>query len=142
MPSEKLYSEIIEEFKKETTKEGRLEVLRKYTKYRFHEFLFGVFSDKVKFDVEIPQYRPSELYAGANDTYINIEFKRMYLFITGHPKRPPDLTKEKQTKLLKGILEALHKDEAALYIKMLKKDLEVPYLTKKLVKEAFPNLDI
>lgn len=142
MPSEKLYSEIIEEFKKETTKEGRLEALRKYTKYRFHEFLFGVFSDKVKFDVEIPQYRPSELYAGANDTYINIEFKRMYLFITGHPKRPSDLTKEKQTKLLKSILEALHKDEAALYIKMLKKDLEVPYLTKKLVKEAFPNLDI
>lgn len=142
MPSEKLYSEIIEEFKKETTKEGRLDVLRRYTQYRFHEFLFGVFNDKVKFDVEIPQYRPSELYAGANDTYINIEFKRMYLFIAGHPKRPPDLTKDKQSKLLKSILEALHKDEAVLYIKMLKKELEVPYLTKKLVKEAFPNLDI
>ena len=77
----------------------------------------------------------------SNDTYIDIEFKRMYLFVAGHPKRPPDLTKEKQSKLLKSILEALHKDEAELFIKMLKKDLEVPYLTKKLVKEAYPNMN-
>jgi hypothetical protein len=38
------------------------------------------------------------------------------------------------------ILEALHKDEAALLLRLVKKDLGVKFLTRKLVEEAFPGL--
>ena len=142
MIKSKLYNEIFEEFSKEETKDGRIKVLQKYDCLRFREFLYAVFNKTVKFDVEIPQYQVSKLPAGANDTYIDTEFKKMYLFIIGNPKRPTELTKEKQSKLLKSILESLDKNEAALLIKMFKKDLEVPYLTNKLVRAAFPDLDI
>lgn len=138
----KLYNEIFKEFSNETTKEGRIKVLQKYDSLRLREFLYGVFNKNVKFDVEIPQYQPSKLPAGMNDTYIDTEFKKMYLFITNHPKRSPDLTKEKQSKLLKSILESLYKDESELLIKMFKKDLEIPHLNNKLVRSAFPDLDI
>lgn len=142
MIKNKLYTEIFEEFSKEETKEGRIKVLQKYDCLRFREFLYGVFNKTVKFDVEIPQYQESKLPAGMNDTYIDTEFKKMYLFIVGNTKRPPELTKDKQSKLLKSILEALDKNESALLIKMFKKDLEIPYLTNKLVRAAFPTLDI
>lgn len=138
----KLYNEIFTEFSKEETKEGRIKVLQRYDSLRLREFLYGVFNKHVKYDVEIPQYQQSKLPAGMNDTYIDTEFKKMYLFIVGHPKRPPELTKEKQSKLLKSILESLYKDEADLLVKMFKKDLEIPFLTNKLVRSAFPTLDI
>jgi len=142
MIKNKLFSEIFDEFNQETTKEGRIKLLQKYDCLRFREFLYGVFNKKVKFDVEIPQYQESKMAAGANDTYIDTEFKKLYLFIAGHPKRSPELTKEKQSRLLKSILESLHKDEAKLFIKMLNKNLEIPFLTHKLVLSAFPTLDI
>jgi hypothetical protein len=40
------------------------------------------------------------------------------------------------------ILEALHKDEADLLARVLKKDIGIKYLTPKICKEAFPDIDI
>jgi hypothetical protein len=40
------------------------------------------------------------------------------------------------------ILESLHKDEADLMVRCLKKDLGIPFLTTKLVKEAFPDINL
>jgi hypothetical protein len=39
-------------------------------------------------------------------------------------------------------LESLHKDEAELFVKMMKKNLDVKYLSQQIVREAFPNLNI
>jgi len=142
MPSEKLYSEIVDEFKNQTTKEGRVKTLQNNKSFRFMEFLVAAFNKDIKFDVEIPEYKPSKLPAGMNDTYIDIELKRLYLFHVGNPKRPSSLTKEKQSKILRGILEAMHKSEAELFVNMLKKDLNVPYLTPKFVKEVYPEINI
>jgi hypothetical protein len=64
----------------------------------------------------------------------------MYRFVKNHPSRPPGLTSEKQKSLLIVVLESLHKDEADLVIKMIKKDLGVKFLTANLVSEAFPGL--
>jgi hypothetical protein len=36
----------------------------------------------------------------------------------------------------------IHKDEAELMIKMIHKNLGIEELNKKIVKEAFPNLDL
>ena len=40
------------------------------------------------------------------------------------------------------MLESLHKDEAAMLIKVFQKDFKVKQLTANLVKEAFPDLVI
>jgi uncharacterized membrane protein len=40
-------------------------------------------------------------------------------------------------------LESLHKDEAELLIKAItKKDLDVKYLTPRIIKEAYPDINI
>jgi hypothetical protein len=67
---------------------------------------------------------------------------RLYRFIKDHPRRALGLSSEKQKSLLISLLEALHKDEADLLVRCIKKDLRVPFLTAKLVKEAFPGVEI
>ena len=142
MSSEKLYSEIFEDFEKATTKEERIAVLRKNYHPRFAEFLQMGFHPNIKFDVPIPNYRPAQEPAGLNFSYLDTEISKLYRFIEGHPKRPPELTAQKQTSILLVILESLHKDEAELLVKLMKKDLGVKFLTPKLLKEAYPNLNI
>jgi hypothetical protein len=139
MSAEKLYSEIIEDFQKATTKEERIQVLRKNDHVRFREFLLMAFSKKIVFDIdEIPDYKPAKEPAGMNITYIDIEIPRMYRFIKNHPRRP-NLTQEKTLMLFHNILECLHKDEAELLVRAVKKNLDIPYLTTSLIEEAFPG---
>lgn len=142
MSSEKLYSEIFEDFDKATTKEERIGVLRKNFHPRFAEFLQMAFHPNIIFDVRIPNYRPAQEPAGLNFAYIDSEISKLYRFIKGHPKRPPEMTTQKQTSILLVILESLHKDEAELLIKLIQKNLGVKHLTAKLVKEAYPNLNL
>lgn len=136
MSSEKLYSEILDEFEQATTKNDRIAVLRKHWHARFQEFLEYAFNPAIEFDVGIPKYRPAVEPAGLNHTYLDLEVSKLYRFIKGHPKRPENLTPAKQKKLLTTVLESLHKDESALLVKLFNKDLEVKFLTIKLIQEA------
>jgi len=140
MSSEKLYSEIFEEFDKCTTKADRINCLRKYDHPRFRTFLQAAFNPNIIFDVPIPNYRPAVEPAGMNYAYLDQEVVKLYRFAKGHPARPEGLTPEKQKALLTVILESLHKDEAALMVKMLQKDLQVKFLTVNLVNETFPGV--
>jgi hypothetical protein len=140
MSAEKLYSEIFEEFDKCTTKAERIDCLRKYDHMRFRTFLQAAFDPNVQFDVWVPPYRPAVEPAGLNFAYLDQEMAKLYRFVKGHPARPEGLDAERQKSLLVVILESLHKDEAALMVKMFNKDIEVKFLTINLVKEAFPGL--
>jgi hypothetical protein len=140
MSAEKLYSEIFEEFDKTKNKRERLAVLRKYDHPRFREFLNYAFNPYVKFDVEIPSYRPAIEPAGLNFTYLSTEVVKLYRFIEGHPQRPIGLSDLKKKQLLTVILESLHKDEAELLCKLIKRDIGVKHLTLNLVLEAFPGI--
>ena len=142
MGSFKLYTEIIEEFNLAATRPEKISVLRKYDDSRFRDFLIAAFHPDVQFDVQIPQYRQAKEPAGLNFSYIDSEIPRLYRFIKNHPKRSTNLSPEKQTALLLVVLESLHKDEADLFIKMMKKDLGVKWLTAKLVKDAFPDINL
>lgn len=136
MSATKLFSEILEEFGQATTKADRITVLRKYDHPMFREFLEASFNPGIKYDVEIPTYRPAQEPAGLNFAYLDSEMPKLYRFIVGHPKRT-NVSPEKLTRLLGIVLESLHKDEAELLVKCMKKDLGVPYLTIKLIKEAY-----
>jgi hypothetical protein len=142
MSSNLLYSEIFEKFEKATTREERVAVLRKNSDSRFKDFLTIVFNPNYTFDIEPPPYRPSVEPAGLNFAYLDTEIPKLYRFIKNHPQKSPDLKEKKQKQLLGVILEALHKDEAALLVKMFNKDLNIKYLTPKIVKESFPDIDI
>jgi hypothetical protein len=133
----KLFSEIFDEFQKATTKQDRIAVLKKYDHPKFRKFLFYIFNPDVEFDVEIPKYRPAPEPAGLNFTYLNLEIDRLYRFIKNDPNRPEGLTSQKQKQLLVVILEALHKDEAELLVKVMTNKFQIPFLTKGLITEAF-----
>lgn len=136
----KLFFEILDEFQKAETKAERIAVLKKYDDPRFRTFLVYALEPTIQFDVEIPNYRPAVEPAGLNFTYLDSEMPKAYRFIKDHQNRPVGLTQEKQRSLLVVILESLHKDEAELFVKMIKKDLGIKHLTKKLVQEAYPGM--
>lgn len=141
MSSEKLYSEIFEEFQNAKTREEKINVLRKYDHPRFRYFFQLLYSKKVEFDVEIPAYRPAPEPAGLNWTYLDTELVKLYRFTKNDP-RSVNLTPEKKKSLLIVVLESLHKDEAQVLVGLLNKDIGIKYLTPKIVKEAFPDLDL
>ena len=144
MPAEKLYSEIFDEFEQLPSRKERVQFLKKHSAKDFTTFLELTFNKDVQFDIEaLPNtYRPALEPAGLNYTYLNLEVPKLYRFIKNHPSKAEGLTVEKQRKLLVVILEALHADEARLFVGMFAKDLKVRYLTSKLVKEVFPHLNI
>lgn len=137
---EYLVYEIFEAFEKAPTRKEKIEVLKKFGNPKLRMFLNFAFNPDIVFDVEIPEYKPSVDPAGLNMTYIDTEIERTYRFIVGHPKRPATLTPQKQKQLLTILLETLHAGEADFYVRMMKKDLKVKFLTKKLVKEVFPDM--
>ncbi len=140
MSSEKLYSEIFEDFDKSTTKQERLNVLKKYDHPMFRLFLQAAFHPNIVFDVSVPKWRPAPEPAGLNYTYLDTEMSKIYRYVKDHPARPAGLTDKKKTELLLVTLESLHKDEADLLERLVKKELGIKHLTPKLVEEAFPGL--
>ena len=140
----KLYSEILAEFDTAPTRADKIAVLHKNDHPRFRTFLAIVYNPEFVFEVEVPVYRPAIEPAGLNYTYLDIEVPRLYRFIKNHPKLEGAVLDEKRKKsLLTTTLESLHKDEAELLVKAItKKDLGVKYLTTKIIKEAYPDINI
>ena len=138
----KLLHEIMDEFDQAKTREEKVNVLKKYDSKNLREFFVALFNETVQFDVEVPNYRPAPEPAGLNYLYLETEVPKLYRFVKNHPNRPKELTAKKQKELLTVMLESLHKDEAALLIKLMKKDLGIKFLTPSLVKEAYPNINI
>lgn len=138
----KLYSEIIQEFNMMPTRKDRIELLKTYGTERFITFMEYCFSPNIEFDVTVPKYTPSDMPIGLHGTSIDIEMSKMYRFIKDHPKRPAGFGGKKQEHIFTEILENLYKDEAELLIRMVKKDLRVPYLTSTLLKEVYPEIKL
>jgi hypothetical protein len=138
-----MYPEIFIEFQTAPTRKEKIDVLRRYDSGRFREFLFLMFSPNVEFDVEIPKtYKVNHEPEGMTMSTLHIEVTRLYRFVKGHPKKAVGLTGEKQKNLLINVLESIHKDEAELLIKVMKREAKIPYLTAQIVKEAFPGINL
>ena len=138
MSSNKLYSEILDEFKTCRSDEERIAILRKYGDKNFRIYLKLHLDPQVVIVAPLPNtYRPAIEPAGLNFTYLSVEVPKLYRFIKNHPKRSSNLTAQKQTQLITVILEALHKDEARLFVDMFQKDLKIKHLTANLVERAY-----
>jgi hypothetical protein len=141
MSMEKLYSEIFDDFQKASTRQEKIDVLRKNDHQRLRFFFQLLYSPRIEFDVEIPDYKPAPEPAGLNWTYLDTEMAKMYRFIKGHKART-NVEPKKLSGLLAVILESLHKDEAVILVNLLKKDLGIKYLTPSIVSEAFVGIDL
>jgi hypothetical protein len=143
MSSEILYSEILEQFTYATTKEDKINILRRNDDPRFRFFLELALNPNVEWEINLPHmYRPAVEPAGLNYAYLDTEMPKMYRFIKNHPNRPQGFTAEKTTSQLQVILEALHKDEAAILAQLVQGKFKLKGLTASLVKEAFPEINI
>ena len=141
MSSEKLYSEIFDEFEKLTTKQERIELLRREGDERFRFFLQLVFNPAIEYDIALPdRYRPAKEPAGLNFAYLDTQMPKMYRFIKNHPMRPEGFTTEKTTQQILVMVESLHRDEAAIILEVLQKKFKVKNLTIKLIQESFPEM--
>lgn len=138
--NEVLYSEIFDEFQRQSTREGKINVLRKHDHPRLRTFFQLLFCPRIEFDVEIPNYRPAIEPAGLNWTYLDTEIPKLYRFIKNHPQRT-NISDERKKSLLLVVLESLHKDEAKVLIGLINKDLGINYLNPHIVSEAYPGID-
>lgn len=141
-----LYSEMFDRFANVKTKQEKAAILRSFSATRHGSrlpyFLFLSLSPKIKFDIEkYPEYKPSKLAPGMNDTYIHNELSKVYLFIDHHPRRIHKLTQKREQAILTQIFESLHADEAVIFKAMMTKTLSniVKGLTPSFAKEIFPN---
>lgn len=139
MSNKNIY-EVLNDFKKASGKNERLEILRKNDTYALRQVLLGTFEKGIEFDVEIPKFNREKIPAGMSYSHMTSVLDRVYLFVKDNPRRPAGLSTKRQTELLIQILESIEEPEADVFIGMLKKDLKIPYLTPALVNEAFPGL--
>lgn len=137
-----LYHEIFDKLTTLDSREQKIAWLQANSTPRFKDFLICMFDPNIHFDVKIPEYRPAVEPAGLNFSTLHTEMGRIYLFVTGHPKCPSGVTPDKKESILKSILESIHKREAELFVALLTKKLKVKSLTPKLVKEAFPDINV
>ena len=81
-----------------------------------------------------PDTAPGIRFAG-----IESEIRRAYLFIKGNPTAD-SLTEEKRKILLLQLIESFEPQEVVVWINMMNKALQTPWLTETLVREIYPDI--
>lgn len=141
MSSKKNIYEVFNEFKMAPSKDTRISVLQSNDSWALRNVLMGAFHPDVKFFIKkAPNYKKIDVPAGMSYNHMTDALSKVYLFMEGNPKTPAALTEKRREELLIQMLESLEPQEADIYIAMMLKDLKVPYLTPKLVNEAFKGL--
>ena len=135
--------EIFDEFDKAKTRKDKIEILRKNNTYALRNILQGTFNPNIQFIFEqMPKYKASDAPAGLGYSSIHQELGRVYLFEKNNNRVSPQLSQKRKEQILIQALESLESREAEVFANMLLKKQNVKGLDKKIVKEAFPDLDI
>lgn len=140
MIKNKLISEILDEFNNAPSRIDKINVLRKYDDIRLRHFL-QILHGNVKWAFKAPNYRPAPEPAGLNFTYLSSEIPKLYRFVENHPEGMK-IAENKKRQLLVVTLESLHKSEADILVRMMNGDFEYGDLKPKLIKEAYPDINI
>lgn len=131
--------EIFQKIELETSRPKRLKLMQQYSDVpAFKDILRGMFDDTLEFLLpegkppytpNIPESVPSTLLKKHRD---------FGYFVKGGPGT--SLPAYKRERMFIELLESVHPDDALLVLAMVGKKPPFKGLTKKLVKEAFPNL--
>ena len=137
----KSLSDIFNEFTQAPSRPEKIASLRRNHSIQLECVLRGTFHPAIKYTVDkIPPYKTTPAPDGFGYSSIIQEMGRIYIFEANNPKRPNNLSKKRETEILIQMLEGMDGDEAKLFGGMLTKNLNVPGLDYKIVKEAFPGL--
>ena len=131
--------EIFEEYKNATSREDRLEVLKKYSdNYAFRDILRGTFDDSIEFNLPEgrPPFTPNKPQS-APTTLLKMH-REFGLYVSGG--KGDSLPSYKRENKFIQLLEGIHPEDAEYVLKMVAKKPPVRYITKKIVQEAYPNL--
>ena len=134
--------ELFDKFALLTTKNERINFLQQSKSPIFLQYLKNAFDPSIQYyNSKFPDLyiEPTDMLPGIEYSTIAQELRRAYLFQKGNPTAD-SLTEQKRKELLTQILESLHPREADFFVRMLSKNLKVPFLTNNLVNEAFPTL--
>lgn len=138
-PQKKEVFEIFEEFEKQTTREERKEVIKKYKDVpAFRDVLRGIFDNSLIFLLPEgkPPYNPNRPES-VPSTLLR-EHRTFGYYVKGGPgEKMPAFRRE--TRFIQ-MLESVHPSDAELILSMVAKKSPVKNLTKKLVEEAIPDL--
>jgi hypothetical protein len=123
------------------SRDTRISVLQSNDSWALRNVLMGAFHPDVKFYIKkAPDYKKEAVPAGMSYNHMTDALSKIYLFMENNPRTPPALTDKRKNELLIQMLESLEPQEAEVYVAMMLKDLKIPYLTPKLVNEAFKGL--
>jgi len=136
--------EVMDEFLKATNKEERIQVLRRNHTGPFESFLVGVFHPAIQFPEALKkvEFKRDDIPAGMAYVNFQSEARRMYLYVKDHKNAPHGLTDERRVVLFTQMLEGMEPREGDMMMRLVNKDLKIPYLTPKLVEEAYPHVDL
>ena len=141
MSSKKNIYEVFNEFKMAPSRDTRISVLQSNDSWALRNVLMGAMHPDIKFVIKkAPNYKKEDVPAGMSYNHITDALSKVYLFMENNPRTPPALTDKRKNELLIQLLESLEPKEAEVYVAMMLKDLKIPYLTSKLVNEAFKGL--
>lgn len=130
-------SEVLELVSKESSKQAKIELLRKHYTPALAQFVRAALDPVFEWDLPpgTPPYKPNP-YPGQENNLMQ-EVRKLYLFFKGGN---PNLSKVKREYLFIQMLESISPKDAELLVAA--KDKKLPYkgLTVKLFNEAYPNL--
>ncbi len=139
MPMTMTIPEVLESIKsKSKNRDDIVRHLRENSSLALKQILNYAFFDNAKwYRSDLPAYTPDPSPEGLSMTNLFIECKRLYIF-----KESYNLPRERKDILLIQVLEGVHPSEATLLRNLLDGSFGYAYgLDKKIVKEAFPDLD-
>ncbi|NDB81231.1 MAG: hypothetical protein EB127_00555 [Alphaproteobacteria bacterium] len=133
--------QIFEEVEKQTTKEAKINVLRRYDSQVLRGILEINFIDAYKMSLPegAPPYkRDTSIPDGYSETNLFTEFRRLYIWL--QPEN--NLSKMRKEQLFIQLLEGLHWKESDVLVHAKDKNLDKIYKSIKepLIREAFPGL--
>ena len=134
--------EILNEVANAKTKQDKINILRQNERSALKSVLVGAYHPTLKFVFDkIPEYKTEKnIPPGMGYTTLDMELRRIYLFVEGNAKVDPNLSLQRKEHILIQMLEALEPKEAEVLANMLMKNLHIKGLNADLVEEAFPGL--
>jgi hypothetical protein len=130
-------AEILSVISKEKSKNKRIELLRAHTSMPLKIVLQYCFDPNIVWQLpegKVP-YKPNDLQDLEPIFYK--EARRLYIFIEG---QVPNLKQLRREQLFIELLEQLDPKDAELIASIKDKKMPYPFITYKLVKEAFPEI--
>jgi len=133
--------EIFDEFQKESTKQGKIDVLARNWTPTLKLVLQLTFRPEVqwKYNSYPKEYKIPDTVKGISFASLDTELKRLYLFQKGN-ETAEKLSEKRSKELLIILLESLEPREADVIIGIFKKDLGIKGLTYKFVKDNIPDV--